>query len=57
MRMEHLIFTRSTGARYLHYGRDFSGYPDYKVTDYIKSLDTGVRKTMSEEELKKFKTT
>lgn len=52
---ENLIFSRKSGARYIHFGREVGSYPEYKTTDYIKSLSTGKIKKMPESELIIFK--
>jgi len=52
---EELIFTRKSGVRYLHIGREVGSYPEFRTTDYIKSLSTGKIKKMPESELIIFK--
>lgn len=54
---DSLVFTRKSGAKYRHVGRKCSGWPDYFCTDTIQSMESGKYRTLSETELRKFKTT
>ncbi|HET8736225.1 MAG TPA: hypothetical protein VFM69_06485 [Pricia sp.] len=51
---DEITFRTSNGNRYLHYGRDVV---DGKVIEHVKNLKTESRKTMTEQELIKFKQT
>ena len=53
MVIEHLIFTRKNGKKYLHFGREIK--ENGVVIDSVKSLETKKRITMSELELIEFK--
>lgn len=52
---DSLVFQRSTGKYYRHYGRTCIGWPTFDGEDNVQSLETGERKTMSRSDFLRFR--